>query len=402
MKYPTKRNPFDNYMIDPERQKKLEQSRDYYKHEKDTWVTTKCKPMEDWQLISFPTCNKLHELDLTSEVSHEKKEGLGLAESKIINHGYFRDVWRVKDTNPLFPQHTVLKTLRYEHKYIDRNYDRHRRDGVAMERLTFSPFILNIYGYCGNNGFFEFSEAGDIDNALFAPANKGKLSKYDRLRIATQIAQGLADAHYFTVEEDPSTGEEVEGYATIAHTDITGGQFIFVDGIFKLNDFNRARFIRWNEKENEPCPFRIGVNRGDFRSPEEYMYTDETEKVDVYSMGNIFYQLYSLNYYLFGNITDDTEIAKMVKKGQRPDYNSISIGSIDDPKIDDAFQKAIEMCYIQDPNERASARDVADFLLDELEKIPYPQKVDFDQKQQQQQIDKNMNKSPIVPVKGKE
>lgn len=137
-----------------------------------------------------------------------------------------------------------------------------------------------------------------------------------------------------------------------------------------------------------------------FRSPEEYMYTDETEKVDVYSMGNIFYQLYSLNYYLFGNITDDTEIAKMVKRAQRPDYNSISIGSTDDPKIDDAFQKAIEMCYIQDPNERASARDVADFLLDELEKIPYPQKVDFDQKQHQ--INKNMNKSPIVPVKGKE
>lgn len=94
MKYPTKRNPSDNYMIDPERQKKLEQSRDYYKHEKDTWVTSKCKPMEDWQLISFPTCNKLHELDLVSEVSHEKKEELGLAESKIINHGYVSSLSR--------------------------------------------------------------------------------------------------------------------------------------------------------------------------------------------------------------------------------------------------------------------------------------------------------------------
>ena len=82
---------------------------------------------------------------------------------------------------------------------------------------------------------------------------KEPLIKYDRLRIAAQVAKGIADAHF--VDE--------KGRATIAHTDITGGQFIYINGIFKLNDFNRARFLRWNEEKQEPCGFRVGANRGD-------------------------------------------------------------------------------------------------------------------------------------------
>ena len=82
------------------------------------------------------------------------------------------------------------------------------------------------------------------------------LNKYDRLRIAAQISKGVADSHYF----------DDLGRPTIAHTDITGAQFIYIDGIFKLNDFNRARSIRWNEKKNETCGFNVASNRGDVSS----------------------------------------------------------------------------------------------------------------------------------------
>lgn len=245
-KYPSKRKGFQSKST-KERQDDLKKSKKYPTPELDIWETKDCKAMHPWQLTSFPTCNKLHEVDLSPH--HLDQDGF----VRIINHGYFRDVWTIHDDDL---QHTpqVLKTLRYEHKYIDRNYDRHRRDAVAMERLTGSPYIVDIFGYCGNNGLFEYSPGGDIDHALFSKSSlKHPMIKYDRLRIAAQVANGIADAHHV----------DDQGRATIAHTDITGGQFVYVDGIFKLNDFNRARFLRFDSAKNETCGFRVGANRGD-------------------------------------------------------------------------------------------------------------------------------------------
>jgi hypothetical protein len=88
---------------------------------------------------------------------------------------------------------------------------------------------------------------------------------------ATQAALGVAAVH----------NVDMEGRASIAHTDIASVQFVKVGDIFKLNDFNRARFIGWNEKNQEPCPFKVGSNPGKYRAPEEYAYEDETEKVCI-------------------------------------------------------------------------------------------------------------------------
>ena len=70
-----------------------------------------------------------------------------------------------------------------------------------------------------------------------------------------------------------------EGRASIAHTDISPGQFVRVGNIFKLNDFNRARFLRTNVTDGGICAFEVGNNPGKNRSPEEYKYEPETEKV---------------------------------------------------------------------------------------------------------------------------
>ena len=80
---------------------------------------------------------------------------------------------------------------------------------------------------------------------------------------------GLAAAHNF----------DREGRASIAHTDIAPGQYIKINGFYKLNDFNRARFLLWNAKKKEICTYEIGSNPGKNRSPEEYDYEPQTEKV---------------------------------------------------------------------------------------------------------------------------
>jgi hypothetical protein len=90
---------------------------------------------------------------------------------------------------------------------------------------------------------------------------------------ATQAAIALATMHNI----------DQEGYPTIAHTDIAPAQFIKVNDIYKLNDFNRARFIAYRYDEESQtdvmCPYQIGSNPGKNRSPEEYNYEPQTEKV---------------------------------------------------------------------------------------------------------------------------
>jgi hypothetical protein len=72
---------------------------------------------------------------------------------------------------------------------------------------------------------------------------------------------------------------DAEGEATIAHTDIQPGQYIKVNGLWKLNDFNRARFISFSIKNKTACPYFVGNNPGKNRSPEEYNYEPQTEMV---------------------------------------------------------------------------------------------------------------------------
>ena len=86
---------------------------------------------------------------------------------------------------------------------------------------------------------------------------------------ATQAATGLADLHNIDHEGRPS----------IAHTDISPGQFIKIGNRYKLNDFNRARFLLWNVKKDKPCGYYVDRNPGRNRSPEEYSYSLQSEKV---------------------------------------------------------------------------------------------------------------------------
>jgi len=49
----------------------------------------------------------------------------------------------------------------------------------------------------------------------------------------------------------------------IVHDDITLEQFLVdEDGTLKLNDFNRAEIMLWNEKDEEYCRYRNGAGGG--------------------------------------------------------------------------------------------------------------------------------------------
>ena len=102
-----------------------------------------CVPMHDWQTKSFPNCNLVHEYDLLAAGPNIYKNSTNLVledNMVLLGQGWFRHAWRLSTVN----ENVILKTLRLEREFYDEYYDLHRRDAVAMERLTHSPFIMDV------------------------------------------------------------------------------------------------------------------------------------------------------------------------------------------------------------------------------------------------------------------
>lgn len=81
-------------------------------------------------------------------------------------------------------------------------------------------------------------------------------------------------------------------------------------------------------------------------------------------MGNVFYVLLAENWPFF-ELDESKEARKRVKKGKRPFINATLIAT----PADVAMKAAIEMCWKQNPDKRASAKDVVEFLEAELKKL---------------------------------
>ena len=64
------------------------------------------------------------------------------------------------------------------------------------------------------------------------------------------------------------------------------------------------------------------LNVGRFRAPEEYAYEPETEKIDVYSMGNIVYILLTAEYPFEKMKRED--MYEAIQKGERPEIKSLA------------------------------------------------------------------------------
>ena len=147
--------------------------------------------------------------------------------------------------------------------------------------------------------------------------------------------------------------------------DITPSQFIYVNGRWKLNDFNRCRFMRIYKDSNEPCGFYVGANPGKFRAPEEYRFDEEDEMIDVYSMGNIFYTLLAGDMPFEGQ--KESKAQKKVMDGIRPKIPEEVMES-DDIAIQ-ALISATKKAWKHEPRNRPSAASIAEELKEVMARI---------------------------------
>lgn len=147
----------------------------------DRVETEDCKLRFMWQKRSFSTCNLIHQVDLTTPWISSRNRQTRHDHHRVIGKGFWRDVWILQQEQQ---KPTVFKTMRYAHNFTQRNYDRMRRDAAAMERLTVSPFVIDIFAFCGTSSISEYGDGGDIPAALWPSDTKQKrLTQIEKLRI---------------------------------------------------------------------------------------------------------------------------------------------------------------------------------------------------------------------------
>ena len=260
-----------------------------------------------------------------------------------------------QDTKPV-----VMKLMKQKHDVTQRNLERHQRDAIVMEQLTSSQNVVHIYGFCGNTVVTEFlstpldvvTDGLEIHRPTTTTTSSSTVhpitrqTPEGRLHLMLEATKGLRDIH------------GISG-GPIVHADIGARQFLVRDdGKVALNDFNRCRFVAHrNNNTHEPCSFLIPSAPGKSRSPEEYIENRLNEKLDVFSLGNVYYTI--LYGYHPWEAFSSRETKSLVKQGTLPTFKKM------ESPIDQKLIEIAKKTFIFEPDLRPSASQ----LLQELEAL---------------------------------
>lgn len=222
-----------------------------------------CTPMAEWQSNHYPTCNTVHEGALT------QLELLSTA-------GSWRSVWKLHEDT--FNKTAVVKLLRLSREFDHESFEYHRVDAVVMERLTSSPYVVDVFQHCGQTVYTEF--ASSSARTHIKDESFGSL---DRLRMGRNLARAFAAIHSIDYPKASN--------ATLAHNDINIANAVEIDGQIKLNDFNLAILMRWNK--TQPCGAPVRFEAPLWKSPEEVRHASyfNPAQADVYGLGNLLFQV---------------------------------------------------------------------------------------------------------------
>jgi serine/threonine protein kinase len=174
--------------------------------------------------------------------------------------GYFRSVYL---TSTPHTKPVVMKMLNWHFDFTYEDFEYMRMDAVVNEKLNGNPEIVHSYAFCGNSILGEAMALGDMLQIAFpsglpVPVSRKKpnvdseddlvvyntLSGTQKLELSLQMAEAVLLLHSY-----PG--------GVIVHDDIYLSQFLLTEkGTVKLNDFNRAEIMLWNEKDQEYCKYR--------------------------------------------------------------------------------------------------------------------------------------------------
>eukprot|EP00977_Amphora_coffeiformis_P000909 scaffold190_cov171-Amphora_coffeaeformis.AAC.34 len=237
----------------------------------------------------FSTCNDFHSLGFDSFALQDR--------GVYIGGGAFRDVFLLQAENG--DPYVILKTATYNSKFQPQAWMPYRMDISVASAVSPHPLVVDIYGACALGMLSEPMQKGDVDVASIPEYRRHRCNQADieghreivkmndlnaatKLEWALQMAESVALLHNHP-------------HGVIVHDDVQLFQWLIADdGHIKMNDFNRAEFMVYDEEHKEYCQYKNGVGPGDFRSPEEYRNEPLDERIDIYSLGNNFVSVLAL------------------------------------------------------------------------------------------------------------
>jgi hypothetical protein len=311
-----------------------------------------CIPLGDWQeQHKIINCNTFHEIDITD-----------ISKAALIGKGGQNTVWSVQEyagtRRALKIPGWILRQYISDDEYIPTPFyyeQDHLTQALIYDELSFSPHIANMYGFCSHSNLMEYSS-----ETLLDLVDKKEFRDKDELfRIAYDVARAVADAHHF----------DSKGRATIVHRDIKVNQFILVNGMYRLNDFNLAHLMRWNREKDEYCEFEGRGYKTNYKAPEEYLdaignYTFKSEKADIYSLGYVLRFLMTGEEPFEDDYTDDEKWVKLFMGGKRLTVDQST--QEDTHPFDVVVGNMINKCLAEDPSERPTSQEVAEYLYIDL------------------------------------
>jgi len=258
-----------------------------------------CVDMKEWQSKSYPVCNSIHELGVLGG------SATAVSEMHYIGTGAYRSTHFIPNQHAipdsLEPDFVVLKLLHLEKEneipFDPRAFEMHRVDALISQKMTASPYVLDIYGYCGMSSIYEKGVANLNHDARYREDIHNRDYEYPipdakKVLYASHVAKGLLDLHGADYPDNRYN-------TTIVHADIKPDNILMVRRpwglVAKLGDFNNSFLRKWNRTSNTPCPLYMNavpaVWGGGYMPPEQSAGKPIDGSVDVFAFGAILYYL---------------------------------------------------------------------------------------------------------------
>lgn len=307
-----------------------------------------CIPMEEWQTLARPTCNVMHEISMTNDVS------------TLLGIGGWRLAWKIlKEVGDGDEDLIVLKTLNTRTRFDEVTFYQHFVDAAVSNHFSSSKYTLDVYGFCGQSILNEFASTTleDLIVKYKRTNDYYDMPSIQKAVIAREVSLALGELH------------GVDENVTIVHKDLKPSNvFVMKDGSVKMGDFNLSELLRWNVTAGRQCIFRRRINNAvSYRSPEEAREERLTEKIDVYSLGSILFKIITgaTPYYETNQMDEKFAKIKLAQKmlmnNQMPMLPS-RYGKIKDEIMLEMFD-IMHDCHILDGSVRPSAGEVANRLV---------------------------------------
>lgn len=384
---------------------------------------THCVDMMDWQSKSYPICNSVHELGvLGGSPLDVYKSRLG-----YLGRGNWRSSFRIRAATTPHAQDSEETVVDGDGDYNDDDtvvlklynlhnddefpfdplaYEMHRIDALISQKMTASPYVIDIYGYCATTALYEQGIV-DLDHKARARTSKKKekdsrrFGDSSKFQCAAQLAFGLADLHGI----DYPGGNN----ATIVHGDIKpenmfltrtrraagnrrsggskSGRSSSSTMMAKLGDFNISVLRKWNKTSHKPCPHyhnEYPLDWGLGYKPVEHSqkgYPPLDESIDVFGIGGVLYYILVGKdpYFRYpkGNETRDMKAGKLPPLPVSVTTTTLGGGNDGNPEEPDGstvhehlnsirirtVAEAIRKTMALRPRDRPSAKEIADYFL---------------------------------------